>query len=64
VDRGRDEGRISEKIAPPEVTVATNMKRDSVTVPEAGSDTQSTLLTDISAFGGFNMSFYFQIKNI
>jgi hypothetical protein len=42
---------MSEKMAPPAVLVAINTELDSVTVPEAGHDPQSTLLMAISAVG-------------
>jgi hypothetical protein len=50
VERGRDEGWMSEKVAQPEVIVATNTKPGFVTAPEEQDDAQLTLLTAISAF--------------
>jgi hypothetical protein len=48
-----DETRVGcpQRIAQPEVIVATNTKPGSVTVPEERDDVQLTLLTAISAFG-------------
>jgi hypothetical protein len=52
VERGRDEGLVSEKAARPKIIIATHTELDSVTMAEARNDTQMILLTAISVFSG------------
>jgi hypothetical protein len=53
-----DETRVgsAKHMSPPEVIVASGTKPGSVTIPEVRDDPQLTLLTAISAFGGFYVS--------